>query len=230
MNVRTSFLLLAAVLVAGGCGHTNNLAKYNLAGSTALYRAYTSGSAHTYAGIQNPASKNVISGIIAAIGSGIVSEEGRKKLERAVVADTIAGAVARGMQQATTDYLSLRPVASVADDPEYLIETELTEYTLVSLSEGLFMRVKGKSRVIHRKTGAIVWENSESHTVPLSETYLAGLAPAPIASGVSIFNAVRLLTLTEQEIATVVNQAATQAGREIGETLREDVAGLHGGK
>jgi hypothetical protein len=83
--------------------------------------------------------------------------------------------------------------------------------------------------MIHRPTGAIVWENSESHTIPLSETYLAPLGPAPVRSGVSIFNAVKLLSLSQEELRTVVARAAMNVGVEIGETLREDIAEIHGG-
>ena len=40
------------------------------------------------------------------------------------------------MQQAVTDYLNVQPVTSIADDPEFLVETDLTEYTIVSHSTG----------------------------------------------------------------------------------------------
>jgi hypothetical protein len=229
MKIRTT-LLLAAVLLAAGCGHTNNLAKYKVAGSTALFRAYSSGSAEAFAGIRNPSDKNIITGILAALGSGIISQEGRKKLDRAIDPDTIANAVALGMTQATSDYLGVRPVASIADDPEFLIETELTDYKLVSVAEGLFARVRGKSRMIHRKSGAVVWDNAEAYNVPLSSTYLASLAPSAVASGISIYNAVQLLQLSEEEIRKVINEASMQVGREIGETLREDVAEINTGK
>jgi hypothetical protein len=231
MKIRTTLsLLLLAALVAGGCSHTNNLAKYSFSNSKILFRARTSGTASSFAGINNPVKDNAITGIIAAIGSGIVSDEGRRKLEKAIDRDTIANAIANGMQRAVTDYLNVQPVNSIADEPEFLVETDLTDYTIVSLSEGLFVKAKGKSRMIHRATGAVVWENSESHTIPLSQTYLAGLAPAPVSSGVSIYNAVQLLNLSQEELRTVFSHAATEVGEEIGETLREDIADIRAGK
>lgn len=230
MKIGTTLALLLIAFVIGGCSHTNNLAKYSFSNSRILFRASTTGSAASFAGIDNPVEKNVITGIIAAIGSGIVSEEGRRKLEKAIDRDTIANAVADGIQRAVTDYLNVRPVASIADDPEFLVETELTDYTIVSLSEGLFVKAKGKSRMIRRATGSIVWENSESHTIPLSRTYLAGLAPAPVSSGVSIYNAVQLLNLSEEDLRTLFVRAAAEVGREIGETLREDIAEINSGK
>jgi hypothetical protein len=124
----------------------------------------------------------------------------------------------------------VQPVASIDENPEFLVETDLTEYEIVSLSAGLFVKAEGNSRMNHRATGTVIWENCESHTVPLSETYLAGIAPAPVASGISIFNAVQLLNLSEEELREVMGRAAMAAGEEIGETLREDIAEIRGGK
>lgn len=229
--MRTKLVLIAilATLGVAACSHTNNLAKYTFSNSKILFRARATGSGASFAAINNPVEKNVVTGIIAAIGSGVVSEEGRAKLEKAVNRDTIVNAVARGMQQAVTDYLNVQPVTSIADEPEFLVETDLTEYTIVSLSTGLFIKAEGNSRMIHRPTGAIVWENSESHTIPLSETYLAAFGSAPVASGVSIYNAVKLLSLSEEELRAVVAHAATNVGEEIGETLREDIAEIRSG-
>jgi hypothetical protein len=92
------------------------------------------------------------------------------------------------------------------------------------------VRVRGNSRIIDRRSGTVIWENAESHTVPVSETYLGIIAPQPITSGVSVFNAVKLLTLSQEQISAIVNRAAVDAGKEIGETLREDVAELHKAK
>jgi hypothetical protein len=229
MNTRSILLAILATVAAAGCSHTNNLAKYTFSNSKILFRARASGSGATFAAINNPVEKNVVTGVIAAIGSGVVSDEGRAKLERAVNRDTIANAVARGMQQAVTDYLNVQTVTSIAEEPEFLVETDLTDYSIVSLSAGLFIKAEAKSRMIHRPTGAVVWENSESHTIPLSETYLAALGSAPVASGVSIYNAVKLLSLSAEELRSVVSHAAENVGEEIGETLREDIAEIRTG-
>lgn len=228
MNSRTFLLLsLIGVVAIAGCGHTNKLAKYNISGKTAIYRTYTTASAGSYAYVESPTKNNTVVDILAAVGSGIASDQGRKKLQNAVNGDSIAQAVGRGISEATVDYLRLQPVASIADNPEIIVETELTQYNIVSGTYGVAIHVRGKSRVIERKTGIIVWEDSESHTIPLSETWVAGLGPKAVRSGASIFNAVQLLSLSEAEIRNVVNNGAVVAGREIGETLRDDVAEMH---
>jgi hypothetical protein len=90
------------------------------------------------------------------------------------------------------------------------------------------MHVRAKSRMIDRKTGSIIWDDAESHTVPLTHTFGAAFAPKAVSSAASIYNAVELLSLSEEEIRSVIDQAAAQAGREIAETLREDIAEMHG--
>jgi len=226
MNMLRLFLLLPIVALLGACGHTNNLARFKIAGKTAYYRAVASGDASSSASYIHSPARNTATDILAAIGSAVASAEGRRKLERAINGDSLAHDVSLGIRQATADYLSLRPAESMAEDPDLIIETELTDYTLRSGASGLVVRVTGMSRIIDRRSGEIVWENSETQSIPLSETYLAGIAPQPAASGASIFNAVRLLSLSEEEMRKVMKGAAVDAGREIGETLREDIADM----
>lgn len=226
--LRTLIPLTLAVVLLTGCGHTNNLAKYSVAGSTALFHASArGGSASSHVLVESP-SDNAIAEVAAVVGSLMIGSEGHNRLERAIVADSVAAAVARGTQQAAVDYLSIRPVATIEENPTYIVETELTDYALVSTSLGMHVRVTGRSRMLDRATGGLVWENSETYTVALSETFLLGIAPRIARSGASIYNAVQLLRLSDEELQRVVNEGAEQAGREIGDELREDVAELHG--
>ena len=185
-------LLLLPIVLLGACGHTNNLAKFKVTGQTAYFRTRVSGDAvSAFSYVENPA-HNTITEILAAVGSAVVSDQARRKLERAINGDSIATSISRGTQQAASDYLGIRPVQGMADDPDIIIETELTDYKIVSGSLGLAVRVKGESRLIDRHSGQIIWENSESKTIPLSETYLAGVTPRPVRSGVSTQRRIRL--------------------------------------
>jgi hypothetical protein len=220
-------LLLPLAGLLAACGHTNNLAKFPVAGKKALFRVHAVPDAASSISVVESPVKNTVVDLIAAVGSVVISGQARHKLEHAVNGDSIAQSVSLGTQNATSDYLSLRAVAGMQDDPDIIVETEITEYKLLSASAGLALYVSGKSRMIDHATGQIVWEDSENRTVQLSEAYLAAFAPRAIASGASIFNAVQLLTLSEEEIRTVVDNAAMEVGREIGETLRGDVASSH---
>lgn len=219
-------LLLVSALLFTACGHTNRLAQFKVNGRSALYRTTVSVDAAASLAVIEPPSKNTAVDIAATIGSVILSDQSRRKLERAINRDQLGGAVGNGMRQATADYLGIKAVGDIGENPELIIETTVTDCKLFSNSAGLWMRVSGESRMIDRATGQIVWENSETHTVPISETYLAAVAPRGIASGASIYNAVQFLSMSEEEIRKLLVGAAGEAGREIGETLREDVAEL----
>lgn len=227
MRTRFVFLALAAATLITGCGHTNNLAKYNIAGKTALFRVYSSTTGSSVAVVESPDNSSIIADIATAIGSGILSDQAQRKLQSAVIPDSITASVAKGMWAAATDYLGLRPVNSIADDPDLIIETELTDFKLVSGSAGIVARVRATSRIIDRRTGGLVWDNAESHNIALSNSLPGLLGPDVVRTGVGVFNAIQLLNLSEDEIRRVINGAAEIAGREIGETLREDVADLH---
>jgi hypothetical protein len=175
MNIKGLLLLiLPCVVLLGACGHTNQLAKYNISGRTALFRSFASGDAASSVSVIESPSQNTVGKVIAAIGSAITSDQARRKLERAINGDSIAHSISSGIRNATADYLSIKPVEGIVNDPDLIIETEVTEYNLVSTAAGISMRVRGTSRVIDRKSGDVVWDDAESYTVPLSETYPHG--------------------------------------------------------
>lgn len=219
-----ALLLLPFAFLVGACGHTNHLAKFNVAGRTALYRWHATGDAASSIALIESPSDNTVVNVIAAVGSVIVGDQSRKKLERAVNGDSVAHAVSLGIRAASQDYLGMRAVESIAENPDFIVETEVDDIRFVTGSFGIALRVHGESRVIDRQTGTLVWDDSESYTIPLSETYLAAFGPKVVSSGVSIFNAVQLMNLSEEEIRSVVDRAAVDAGRDIGEVLREDIS------
>lgn len=218
--------VLAAAVVAA-CGHTNNLSRYDVVNKTALVKSFSSARGESSTSVASP-SAGVVADFVAIIGSGVLSDQARRKLESAIVPDSIAAAVAEGMWNSATTYLNMKRVQSLEDSPDFVVETELTEFNLNSSSTGLSALVCAKSRMIDRRTGGIVWENSKRHTVNLSNTTLAAIAPDPIRTGVGIFNATKLLTMSEEEIREVVHSAAARVGTTIGDVLRKDIASMNG--
>lgn len=225
----TAVVTLALTLILTGCGHTNNLASYDVVGKKALFRSVvtTKGGARTAVSSPSSGNGNIIADIATAAGSQLMSDQAEQKLRDAINVDSIAAGVAAGMLSSSIDYLSMTPVESMSDDPDYIIETELQEFTISSSAAGLQARVCARSRMIDRRTGGLVWDDSEAHTVDISQSFIAAFGPAPVATGAGVFNAVKLLNMSEEEIREVMAMAGQLAGREIGETLREDVAELH---
>lgn len=223
---RLPLLLSLAVLALAGCGHTNKLAQYPIAGKRALYRTTISGSGSSWVSVQSPV-KGTTGAVIAAVGSIIIGDQARRKLDKAANPDSIALAISGGIKNASADYLSLHPVSSLDENPELIVETDVKHYDIVSNSAGLAVSVEGNSRIIDRGTGIVVWENNETHVVPLSETWLAPLGGRIGSSAAGIFNAAKLFALSEEELREVLTRAGRIAGEDIGETLREDVAEMH---
>lgn len=221
-----ALLIMAMSVAVIGCSHTNNLAKFNVNNATAYYRTFVTANAESAVHIEGLES-NTATEVVAVVGGIITGGIEQNKVARAVNGDSIATSVGNGIRASTGDFLMIRPVASMAENPDLIIETELTKYKLVSSASGVRVVVEGNSRVIDRKTGGIVWEDQERHSIPISNTWLASVAPGAVAAGASIANAFQLMNLPEEQIRQLVDQAATQAGREIGETLRKDVAKLH---
>jgi len=224
-----AILAIMSALVIG-CGHTNRLSEYPINGKKALFRHYVDPSAPTSWVIVESPTSNTIVDIIAGIGSAIASDQARRKLDAAVNGDSVASFLAQGITLATTEYLGIRPVASLADDPDLIIETELDEYKFISASTGLGVHTRGRSRITDRRSGVIVWEDSEGRYVSLTHTFLAPLGGRVISSGASIFNAVQFFAMSEEEIRSVIGNACVATGREIGDVLREDVSDAVTGK
>jgi len=162
---------------------------------------------------------------VRAAGEIIAEAEASRKLQEALVPEELAAAAGRGFQKAAETYLRLQPVRSLQADPPFLVETILEEFRLASSPTGVRAQVAVRSRILHRPSAEVVWENSTRETIPLQRTMAAVLVPGG-ATVASIFNATRLLSLEVTEIRRILEYAAQNAGEKLGESLRKDVAKL----
>jgi hypothetical protein len=215
------------MMLLASCGHTNKLAQYNVKGETASFRSFASGSAaNSEVRIENP-DMGAGFGLLQKAVSSASDDEGFKKLQRATNGDSIAAAVSLGVRQAMVDYLTIKPVANGSNESSLIVETEVTDYKLIASSSGTSVNVMAKARVIDRKSGDVIWENEESRTVQMSDTYFATVAGGSMVPGASIANTARLYAMSEQQMRDAIHGTARDAGKEIGNVLREDVAELN---
>ncbi|MEN3026370.1 MAG: hypothetical protein ABDH31_01510 [Chlorobiota bacterium] len=226
------FLIGAIATLLVGC-HTNRLAQYPIIGSTALFQVQVSprafGAEVWIAPLPEdtarPREAKWMLEIARTAGEFLTEAAAYQKLQQAIVPEELALSAGRGFQKAAEDYLRLRPVRSREDNPAFLVETILEEFTLASSSFGVSAQVRVRSRIIHRETARIVWEDSEHTSIPLQRTTAAAFVPG-VATVASILNAGRLLSLEAEEIRRILAQAAQRAGEELGESLRKDVEKL----
>ena len=217
---------LMFTIALASCGHTNNLAKYNIKGSSATYRSSVAAGAMKSSAAVDPGSPSAVTSIAASIGSDAASKAAEEKIIHSISPDSLAAAFAAGIVHSTHDYLQLRTSGDVNGNAtgNYIIESVLEEFSVNSSSTGVTATVRGTSRIIDRVTGAIVWEDEETNTVPLRSTPTTG---HPVSDALaSAFNAAQLADLSEAEIHNVLASSADEAGRQLAETLREDVAKL----
>ncbi len=224
-------LFLPAVIFFAGCSHTNELAKYNLNGKGVLFNKFVAPEASRIEIVtveQNQQNKNEkkdsFLDAIASIGSEILSADNRAKLINSVNTDSLVNHVSAGIENALIAYLNVKPVTNFEGDPRFLVETTLNECKLLLQQSGVYVRVKATSTIIERGSGGIVWENSESETIPIKQ-YSQSYDQKNDSKAISkVMTGLQLASLSEEELNRVVGAAAESAGRYMAETLRDDVA------
>lgn len=218
-------VLFAVVSITTGCSHTNNLARYPLRGKPAIFRTFASGSGSSSVSINNP-TNSWIGDIAAIAGSIALSSQAQKKLEQAINGDSLAANLAIGVRQSTIDYFELRPPVDSSETPEYLVEVELTSYSLHSNAEGVTAEVGGEARIVHISTGEVVWDNWETKVIPLWGNS-SNSDKKEVDAASSGGNAIGLFNLEEEDIRRILNDGAVAVGRYLGDELRQDLAEMH---
>ncbi|MDP4198778.1 MAG: hypothetical protein Q8922_02290 [Bacteroidota bacterium] len=220
IKYRLVALCLSIVIVS--CGHTNKLAQYNLRSKQVEMLSGTNTSGAATSSIAS-GSHNAVQDVIAGISGGQISTETARKLRHAANADSLASQVAKGFEGALIAYLSVAPVYGYAPNAPFRSETILQEYSLSSDSTGTRAHISALSRIIERASGTLVWQYTSSKDIALSTT---SARHANERAMISAVNAAMLADMSEEEIASIFYGAAQEIGRDIGETLREDVADL----
>ena len=217
------------IIFLAGCAHTNELAKYDLSGKEMLFSNHVSANAGKLQFVNHTPSKkgkdkNDVISAIASIGSDILSESSKSKISDAVSTDSIASYVSEGLKNALITFVKIKPVDSINKNPQFVVETTIEQCQLVVGTDHVSIIVQASSRIIDRNSGNIVWDDDETETVPIEENYANDKDNSSTLN--KVISAVQLSSLSEKEIQKVVNEAAKNAGRKIGETFREDVIKL----
>ncbi len=224
MKNRVIAFLPIAALFLFGCGHTNNLTKYNVRSQSYFYRHGVSYGAASVNASLNSVDTSAAAQAQTSITSNITNSQLQDKLARAAHPDQIESFLSRGMEDAVKTYLNATTASSV-NNTTFIVETQLKTYQLSSSATNVSAAVTGCSRIIDKKSGGVVWEDCETKNIPLHNVQvIGGDAAGAIAS---VANATELLAMSDEDLRRVINDAAQEAGSQIGETLREDVANMN---
>lgn len=231
-------LYLGAIILVAGCGHTNELANFDLNSKTFYFEdSIAPGAKKVKVDFDSPLTvnvdvnsgkTNVLGGIfsaVAAVGSAIVSSTTKTKLENAIDASTMALYVSDGIEKTLTRYYNIKSVETLGDNPEYIVETILDKIQLGSTKEGVGVLVEATSRIIDKKLATIVWEKSNKNIIPVHETKALNNTKTDKRIN-AVVSAAQLADLSEEEIQSIVYEAAEGAGKLIAETLRDDISDI----
>jgi len=123
----TVLISIAAAILYMGCGHTNELAKYNLNSKGVIFQKNVSADAARIQFVdETPApkekeKKDLVS-VLASVGSDILSETSKVKIAEAVNTDSVANYVSEGLANALITFLNVKPVYSINDNPDFVVE------------------------------------------------------------------------------------------------------------
>jgi len=95
---------------------------------------------------------------------------------------------------------------------------------LRSNNVGVFANIDTRVIITDRKTAVTVWENCEWSDIPIYDVFISYTSSRIVRTTKSIINAIRLMQMTEEEIAVAINIAAGEVGKEQSDQLREDIA------
>ncbi len=225
------FTIILTAVLFGGCGHSNELAKFNVNNSKVLFRENVSPNAR-YVKIeqQSTAEKKSNGGlgavldVIASVSNSVLAEEKQNKLKESIDTQKLLYAVSDNLQEAMHIYLEINPVDKLSDKPDFICTITLKECKLLLNQNNVSIYVNATASLVDRATGQIAWENYESRTISLSESYGDHISNSGLES---VFNALQLASLDENEINEIVDAAADDVGTYMAETLRNDVAKSH---
>lgn len=224
--MRHAFVLLVlsalSITVLESCGHTNNLKDYKLREQRMTFRSRWNGTMSAEANIYSPV-RNPAADVAATIGSIAASSAATDMLKKAVQPEVLAVSVSSGIEDVLRTYLKVVPVRDSVSESIAIVESEVTEFSLHSHQSGIYATVRANTRMLNRSSGKVMWEDCEHVSVPLRSGVDGRFDPTGLSG---IVNAAQLSNLSDEEISKAMIYAAEDAGRKLGETLREDIAEL----
>ncbi len=230
MKTKTTILVfcLGLALALAGCTHTNQLANFKLTSSKVLFKTYVSPLAHkVYVDLHTGYGtdpKSLVTIVLGEVASGYMESKIEEKLKTAVNTDSLVKSVSEGIREGLLTYYRVIASDTLENDTRFIAETKLLGIKLISNSGGVYASVGTQVTLTDRNTAKIVWENNETSSIPLYDVIIGAFGPGTIQTTTSIINAVRLMSMSEEEMRIMISNATEEAGRKQYETLREDTA------
>ena len=222
------FVMLLALIISS-CSHTNNFSQYNMEKTKVLFEKALGSDinkVHQYS--SNTHSKKesdaeFFSRTALSIGSAFIGNDIEEKFTKAVNPDSVASAISLGIKNTLIKYFQIQSEYDVAGDYDYICIVALDKCEITSGSAGIYLNVGATSRITDRKTGGIVWEDSENENIQLRFSTANYNSKSGLERTFDDATQVAMLaSLTENEIRKAVFNASSEISRLFGQTIQED--------
>ena len=161
---------------------------------------------------------------VASISADIISEDAKSKLQRDIHTIEMVDYITYGLKDALHTYLDIQEVESTSDKPDFICNVVLENIELRISTNQTSIYVSALGTIIDRATGNIVWENREVATKPIRSS---NSQEQKTKLEEDALNLLQLTSLSADELNQVIGATVDDAGYEMGELLRKDIAELH---
>lgn len=234
MNKFKYFVLLLTAIILSSCAHTNELAKYEVRGKNMLYNQKVGPLAQTVQittvsqeDSKDEGKKSTVVSIleaVASIGADIISEDAKSKLQKDINTQDMVGYVTSGMKDALQNYLDITEAQSISDKPDFICNIVLETCELRISKNQINVLVSATGTIIDRASGGIVWDNTETITKPVKSNYNTQTTTKIEEDAI---NLLQLTSLKADELNRIIGATVDDAGYEMAETLRKDIAEMN---
>jgi hypothetical protein len=228
-NIRKTIIFLSFVfaITLTGCGvHINEFARFTLSNKNILLKQYVNPDL-TRVNVdigEYYYDNNIVTVILSDIGGTIAENSVREKINNAINTDSLGLAISDGISDGLKTYFNANIVESLDDNPQFISETRLERFRIVSNTSGVYAMIDTRVLITDRGTAKTVWENTECANIPIGDVIYDFTCNRYIRTAKGVINAIRLLQMSEEEIRAAINIASGEAGKRQCDQLREDIA------
>jgi len=220
-------VLLLVILTA--CSHTNKLGEYELRSKNFAFRNDLSSNAQQMTININTSTKDTtdLAETISSIFTDVVSETKKEELINAVDTKNLIENISYGIYDALETYLNANIIEEDQGNVDFLVENTLKKCDLNISQSAVNINVSSTSRIIDLATATVIWGNTESKSIPMSNIISTDKNKFKSQSEEYIFILQKLFSLSKEELNQKIGLAGENVGRGMGETLRRDIAESH---
>ena len=224
-----SIVAVLLLILLTACSHTNKLSEYDLRSKNFAFRNSLSSNAQQMTININTSTKDTtdLAETITSIFTDVVSESKKKELIHAVDTQNLIDNISYGLYDALETYLEANIIEEDQGKPDFLVENTLKKCDLNISQNAVKIYVSSTTRIIDLATATVVWDNTESKSIPMSSIISTDKKQFNSQSEEYIFILQKLFSLSKEELNQNIGLAGEYVGGEMGETLRQDIAESH---